>query len=176
MNEMERVGGRLVFRGEIFSVREDVFRYEDGETVERQIVLNSAASAVVVYDSEYVYLVRQPREAIGEAAFLEIPAGKLDHEETPLEAAKRELEEEIGRKADDWRHLKSFWSSPGFESEQMHLFLATGLSAVEAHPDEGERIELVTVPLEDLDAAIDEIRDAKSLIGLTMLREILRDR
>jgi ADP-ribose diphosphatase len=174
MTGFERVGGRLVFRGDIFAVREDVFKFEDGETVERQIVLNSAAAAIVVYDSEYVYLIRQPREAIGDPEFLEIPAGKLDDEETPLEAAKRELEEEIGRKADDWRHLKSFWSSPGFASEQMHLFLATGLRVVDANPDEGERIELVTVPLGELDAAIDEIKDAKSLIGLMMLREILR--
>jgi ADP-ribose diphosphatase len=175
MSEMERVGGRLVFRGEIFSVREDVFRFDDGETAERQIVLNSAASAVVVHDSEHIYLVRQPREAIGDPAFLEIPAGKLDDEETPLEAAKRELEEEIGRKADDWRHLKSFWSSPGFASEQMHLFLATGLHVVDTKPDEGERIELVEVPLGELDSVIEQVQDAKTLIGLMMLREILRD-
>jgi 8-oxo-dGTP pyrophosphatase MutT (NUDIX family) len=174
MTEMERVGGRLVFRGEIFSVREDVFRFEDGETAERQIVLNSPAAAVVAHDDETLYMVRQPREAIGDPALLEIPAGKLDHDETPLDAAKRELEEEIGRTADDWRHLKSFWASPGFASEQMHLYLATGLHVVDAHPDEGERIELVEVPLAELGSVIDEVKDAKTLIGLTMLREILR--
>lgn len=174
MTEMERVGGRLVFRGSIFSVREDVFRFEDGETAERQIVLNAPSAAVVCHDAENVFLIRQPREAIGDPALLEIPAGKLDHDETPLEAAKRELQEEIGRKAGEWRHLKSFWASPGFASEQLHLFLATGLHTVDANPDEGERIEIVQVPLEGIAEALEEVEDAKTLIGLMMLREILR--
>ncbi len=171
---MERVGGRLVHRGEIFSVREDVFRHDDGETVERQIALNAEASAVLAHDGEVLFMVRQPREAVGEAALLEIPAGKLEEDETPLDAAKRELAEEIGRRADDWRHLHTFYASPGFATEQLHLFLAAGLHEAEAKADEEERIEIVEVRLGELGAAIEECHDSKSLVGLLMLREILR--
>ncbi len=171
---MERVGGRLVYRGSIFAVREDVFRHDDNGTVERQLVLSHPASAVVAHDGEKLFMVRQPREAVREDALLEIPAGKVDEGETPLEAAKRELAEEIGRQAEDWRHLHSFYASPGFATEELHLFLATTLRRVEADPGEGEKIEVVEVPLDELQATIDECRDAKSLIGLIMLREILR--
>lgn len=172
---MERVGGRLVYRGGIFSVREDLFRHEDKGTAERQIVINPGAAAIVAHDGETLLMVCQPREAVGEPALLEIPAGKLEEDETPLEAAKRELAEEAGRAAQSWRHLQSFYASPGFATEELHLFLATGLSRVEAQPDEGERIEVVEKPLSELDATIDECRDAKSLVGLLMLREILRE-
>jgi 8-oxo-dGTP pyrophosphatase MutT (NUDIX family) len=172
---MERVGGRLVYRGGIFSVREDMFRHEGNATSKRDIVINSGAAAIVAHDGETLYLVRQPREAVGEAALLEIPAGKLEEGEAPLEAARRELGEEVGRAAESWRHLQSFYTSPGFSTEELHLFLATGLRQVEAQPDEGERIEIVERPLAELDATIEECRDAKSLVGLLMLREILRE-
>lgn len=171
---MERIGGRLAYRGPIFSVREDVFRHDDHETAERQIVVSPAAAAVIAHDGETLCMVRQPREAVGDPALLEIPAGKVDDDETPLEAAKRELAEEIGRKADDWRHLHSFYASPGFATEELHLFLATGLHDAAAEGDEGERIEVVEVPLIELEGAIEQCHDAKSLVGLLMLREILR--
>jgi ADP-ribose pyrophosphatase len=131
---------------------------------------------IVAHDGRVLYLVRQPREAIGEAAFLEIPAGKLDREdETPLECAQRELAEEIGKSAGDWRELKSFYTSPGFATERVHLFLATELYDVPggSEPDDDERIEIVQVPLEQLDDAIDRCEDAKSLVGLLMLKDQL---
>jgi 8-oxo-dGTP pyrophosphatase MutT (NUDIX family) len=133
---------------------------------------------VVAYDERCVYLVRQPREAVGEEALLEVPAGKLDTEgETPLETAQRELAEEIGKRAEEWRELKRFYTSPGFADEEVQLFYATGLSDAEAEVDaaDEERIEVVEWPLADLDAAIDECGDSKSLIGLLLLREMLRE-
>ena len=119
-----------------------------------------------------LYLVRQPREAIGVPDLLEIPAGKLDVDgEPPEETGKRELAEEIGKGADHWEHLKTYWSSAGFTDEQVHVFLATGLHDVDRpEVDEDERIELVTWPLADLDALIDSVTDAKTLIGLLELR------
>ncbi|MFN2612558.1 MAG: NUDIX hydrolase [Solirubrobacterales bacterium] len=171
---MERVGGRLVYRGSIFAVREDMFRYEDGGTAERQLVLSPPASAVVAHDGETLFMVRQPREAVREDALLELPAGKVDENETPLEAAQRELAEEIGREAEDWRHLHSFYATPGFATEELHLFLATGLRRVGTNPDQGEKIKIVEVPLDQLQATIDDCHDAKSLVGLLLLREILR--
>ena len=78
-------------------MRIDSFRYADGEPAEREVVAHPGAVAIVAHDDEHVYLVRQPREAVGEPALLELPAGKLDVEgETPLECAQRELAEEIG--------------------------------------------------------------------------------
>ena len=86
---MERVGGGGSTAGRIVDVRVDEFRHDDGETAEREIVVHPGAVAIVAHDERLVYLVRQPREAVGEAALLELPAGKLDVEgEAPLEAAQ----------------------------------------------------------------------------------------
>ena len=168
---MERVASKTVYEGEIASVRIDSFRNEDGSTREREIVGHPGAVAVVAHDDERLFLVRQPREAVGADALLELPAGKLDVEgETALECAQRELEEEAGIRASEWREEKRFYTSPGFAEEEVTIFFARGLERVDAAPDDGEEIEIVEWPLEDLDAAIDECADAKSLVGLLMLR------
>ena len=81
--------------------------------------------------------------------------------------------EEIGRRASDWEELKRFYPAPGFATEAMTLFLATGLESVDGHePDPEERIEIVPWPLDDLDGAIAECVDAKSLVGLYALRAL----
>jgi ADP-ribose pyrophosphatase len=174
--DLKRIGGKLVHKGPIASVRMDRFEYPDGSTDVRQVVVHPGAVGVVAHDGRALYLVRQPREAVGEAALLEIPAGKLDREgETPLECAQRELAEEIGKSAGDWRELTSFYTSPGFATERVHLFLATELYDVPGGPnaDEDERIEIVQVPLEKLDDAIGRCEDAKSIVGMLMLKELL---
>lgn len=174
---MERIDSKQVYDGEIASVRIDEFRYPDGETAKREIVAHPGAVGIVAYDERVVYLVRQPREPVEEDALLEVPAGKLDEEgESPLETAKRELAEEIGKRAEQWSELKSFYTSPGFADEEVHLFVATELSDEQTEAGEEERIEIVEWPLDDLDAAIEECVDSKSLIGLLMLRDVLRDR
>jgi ADP-ribose pyrophosphatase len=138
----------------------------------REWVAVPDAVAVVAYDDEHVYLVRQPREAIRRDDVLELPAGIMDQEgERPIDTARRELAEEIGMEADDWAHATSFFSSSGFTDEAVHVFLATGLRRVgeaDAHGEEG--IELVPWPLSDLDGLIDGSADAKTLIGLMWLR------
>ena len=170
-SEFERTGSKVVYEGKLAKVRMDTFRHEDGEEVEREIIGHQGAVAIVAHDEERLYLVRQPREAIGVPDLLEIPAGKLDVEdEPPLETAKRELAEEIGKAASEWETLSVYYSSAGFTDEQVHVFLATGLSDAHAETDENERIEIVTHPLSELDALIDEVRDAKTLIGLLELR------
>jgi 8-oxo-dGTP pyrophosphatase MutT (NUDIX family) len=108
---------------------------------------------------------------VDEPALLELPAGKLDEEgEEPLDTAKRELAEEIGKAADTWEHLTSFYTSPGFAAEEVHLYLATGLRDEQAEADENERIEIVEYPLDRLDDAIADCHDSKSLVGLLWLR------
>ncbi len=171
---MERVGGNLVHKGPIFTVRSDTFKYPDGETAEREIVVHPGAVAIVAHDDEKLYMVRQPREAVGEEALFELPAGKLDVEgESPLDAAKRELAEEVGIAASDWDEMKRFYTSPGFASEEVTVYEATGLSEVPDERTDDERIEIVEVPIAELDSAIADCRDAKSLVGLLMLRERL---
>ena len=173
---MERIGSKTVYEGRIIEVHVDEFAYDDGETAEREIVVHPGAVGIVAHDDETVYLVRQPREAVDEPALLELPAGKLDVEgESPLECAQRELGEEIGMRAADWTELKRFYTSPGFAQEEVTLYVATGLEEIPDHePDPEERIELVPWPLADLDRAIDECFDSKSLIGLLLLRQSLR--
>jgi ADP-ribose pyrophosphatase len=167
----ERTGSEQIWQGRIAGVRVDRFRHDDGEEVSREIVTHPGAVAVVACD-DHVWLVRQPREPVGDPALLELPAGKLDADgESPLDTAKRELAEEIGKAADRWEHLVSFWSSPGFSDERVHIYLATGLRDEAAEAEENERIEVEAVPLSELDALIDRCEDAKTLVGLLLLRE-----
>ena len=174
-SRFERVGGETKYEGKVFSVHQETFRYEDGEEATRDIVRHQGAVGVVAHDGERIYLVRQPREAVGAPDLLELPAGKLDVEgEEPLETAKRELAEEIGKAAEHWEHLHSFYTSPGFTDEECHVYLATGLSDAEAETDEHERIDIETRPLAELDALIVEVRDSKTLIGLLELRRRAR--
>src|SRR5918994_196338 len=98
--------------------------------------------ATVAHDGGRLYLVNQPREPVDEQSVLELPAGKLDVEgEGPLETAKRELAEEIGKAAAEWRELKRIYTSPGFADERVWIYLATGLSDTGGEPDTEEHIE-----------------------------------
>jgi 8-oxo-dGTP pyrophosphatase MutT (NUDIX family) len=172
----ERAGVDEVYAGPVFRVRRERFRHDDGEEVTRDLVVHPGAVAIVAHDGERLFLVEQPREAVGEQALLELPAGKLDAEgEEPLETAKRELAEEIGMRAESWTHLTSFYSSAGFSDEEVHVYLATVLSPASAESDEDERIEVRAVALSELDATVAACRDAKTLVGLLWFRAYGRD-
>jgi 8-oxo-dGTP pyrophosphatase MutT (NUDIX family) len=167
----QALDGETVYHGRFFDVRIERFRHADGEEVTRELVRHRGAVGIVAHDGERVWLVRQPRETVGDPDFLEIPAGRLDVDgETPLGAAQRELAEEIGKAAASWEPIAGFASSVGMTDEIVHLFHATGLTDAEGHSDENERIEIVAWPLADLDGAIAATRDAKTLIGLLWLR------
>jgi ADP-ribose pyrophosphatase len=177
-SRFDRVSSETLYEGAFFGVRKDVFRHEDGEDAEREIVAHTGAVGIVALDGEELWFVRQPREAIGVPDLLEIPAGKLDEDgEEPLETAKRELAEEIGKQAEHWEPLGSFFTSPGFTDERVHLFLATGLSDVDERPEvhENERIDVEVRPLGDLDALIAESADSKTIIGLARLQALLAE-
>jgi 8-oxo-dGTP pyrophosphatase MutT (NUDIX family) len=171
-SEIEPLGGEVKWEGAVVRAGIERYRYRDGTEVTRDKVWHPGAVGIVPLDDEHVWLTRQPREVIGAGASLEIPAGKLDVPgEPPLETAKRELAEEIGKRAEHWDEIFSFFTSPGFSDERVRLYVATGLSdAPETEGDEDERIEIVPWPLARLDDAIAQCEDSKSLIGLLWLR------
>jgi ADP-ribose pyrophosphatase len=134
-----------------------------------EIVRHAGAAVIVPVDADgQVVLVRQERPAVGRA-LLELPAGLLNPGEEPLAAAQRELREETGLHGGDWVAGPTVYSSPGFTDERFHLFIATGLEEGENEPDEGEEIELVRVPLEDVPRFVGAIEDVKTLAGLLLL-------
>ncbi len=164
------LGGETVYEGAIVDVRIERFRYPDGAQVSREIVRHRGAVAMVVHDQDTVWLVRQPREAVGESDLLEIPAGRLDVDgEEPLQAAQRELAEELGLGARRWEPILTYYTGAGFTDERVHLFLASDLYESHADSGEDERIEIVRWPLDELTRAIASCTDAKTLIGLMWL-------
>ena len=170
-SRFERLDVRTVFEGTIVDVLEGEFRHEDDEVVTRQWVSHPGSVAVVAHDGERIWLVRQPREATGDPDLLELPAGKLDEAgETVLECARRELAEEIGKAAETWEHLVTYKTSAGFTDEVCHIYLATGLHDKPGYAIADERISIEARPLGDLDAVLAEVSDAKTLIGLLLLR------
>jgi len=167
----ERLDAEVKWEGKVVRAGVERFRHEDGKEVLREKVWHPGAVGILAIDEQVVWLTRQPREVVGAADSLEIPAGKLDVAgESPLQTARRELAEEIAKQAGSWEEILAFYTSPGFSDERVWLFLATDLSdAPDARLDEDERIEVVPWPLDQLDQAIAECEDSKSLIALLWL-------
>jgi ADP-ribose pyrophosphatase len=156
----------------IFHVASDWLIDPGGKKIRRFVVAASGAAVVIPVDEkDRVLLVRQYRHPVGESIW-ELPAGKIDPGETPLQAAKRELKEETGYRARHWKRLVKVHASPGFLKEAMTIYLATGLRAGDAAPSGDEFLELRWFDAAELDAAIrnGRIEDAKTLIGYFLWR------
>jgi ADP-ribose pyrophosphatase len=174
------VASELLHRGRFLEFRVDTVERADGRQARRDVAVHPGAVAIVAIDPEgRVLLVRQYRHPAGQA-LLEVPAGTLDRDpgsgatEDPDAAARRELEEETGYRAAGWERLADFWTAPGFATERIFLYLATDLSLAgpdRLAPDEDEQLELVRIPWREAVAAAEcgEIRDAKTLIGISWL-------
>ncbi len=160
-----------VFTGKIMSVRVDTVLLPDGKRSTREIVEHNGAVAVVAVDSEgAVYLVRQFRKPV-EEVLLEIPAGKLEPGEDPLECARRELLEETGLVARDWTRVFRYYSTPGFTSEVVHVYVARDVEQHAAAPESDEFLEVVKMPLDEAyEKVIDgTIKDGKSIVAIQHL-------
>jgi len=172
---MDLIGVNPLYKGKHVDLVSKRYRREDGTEVEREIVEHPGSVAVLAHDDEFVYLVAQPREAVEEDELLEIPAGTLDKDgESELECAQRELAEEAELRAESWSLLHVIYPSPGFLTEKVTIFEATGLSPASGERDEDEEIEIVRLDLAEIEAALPGIRDATTVIALLRLKEKLR--
>jgi ADP-ribose pyrophosphatase len=155
------------YRCSLFSLSEDIAIDEDGSQMKRAVVHHPGSAVILIVDEKKrILLVRQYRLPAGKKLW-ELPAGKIDDGETPLQAAKRELAEETGFRARTWKKLASYWASPGFLAEKMHIYLATELKAGAATPMDDERIETRWFSSKELDELITsgKLEDGKTFIG-----------
>ena len=158
-----------IYKGKVFEVRLDSISEGDLE-YKREIVVHKGSAVIVpVFDDQTVGFVRQYRHAVGDY-MLEIPAGGVEDGETFEQAALRELTEEMGVTAANIELLSEFYVSPGFLTEKMYLYLATGLAEADQKLDEDEAIEIEFLNFDDAFSMIrsGEIKDAKTIVGLMM--------
>jgi len=171
-----RLSSEYVYEGRIIKLRVDQVELPDGRRSIREVMEHPGAAVIVPVDAGGdVRLVRQYRDAIGRQ-LLEVPAGKLDPGEKPDDCARRELREELGLVAGKLTHLTSFYSSPGFCDEILHVFLAEGLAREEGESDREEFIEPEKRPLEPLKDLLAELEDGKSVIGVLLAHRELAGR
>jgi len=164
----ERLATKPIYKGHIINVRVDTIRKPDGEVVTRDIVEHGPVIAVVALDADdNLLMVRQYRTPIGKT-LLEIPAGGIDPGEDPETAVGREMQEETGYRPNKIKRLGGFYSAPGFCTEYLHLYLATGLTPGRLHAEDTDSIELVRVQPHEIEGLIGSgaICDAKSIAGL----------
>jgi ADP-ribose pyrophosphatase len=171
--EPGKVSSRRVHTGKIVHLDVDTVRFPDGSTGELEMFRHPGASAVVPFLSDpagpdpEVLLIKQYRYATGGYLY-EIPAGRLDANEDPAECARRELQEETGCTAERIERLTTIFTTPGFCDEQIHLFMAVGLTRGEHAREKDEFLEVETLPLSRVRAMIESgaIHDSKSVVAL----------
>lgn len=170
------MASETVFEGKLLHVRRDTVRLPDGNTATREYIRHPGAVVILAQpDPRSVLLERQFRYPVGRH-FLELPAGKIDAGEQPLATAQRELQEECGYRAAEWRRLATLHPCIAYADEFIELFLARGLSHVGSRLDEGEFLEVMTVPLAEAVGWVRDgrITDPKTAIGLLWAEKLGR--
>jgi ADP-ribose pyrophosphatase len=163
-----------IFKGNVISLQVDDVLLPDGKEAKRELIKHPGAVCVIALtDDKKIILVEQYRKAL-ERPLVEVPAGKLEPGEEPELSAKRELEEETGYRPGHMTHVQSFYTSPGFADELVHVFLAEDLVKVEdgLTVDEDEFVELMEVTIEEAEQLLkeDRIYDAKTMWALQYVR------
>jgi ADP-ribose pyrophosphatase len=178
-SRLKVLSSKVVYKGPVFKVTSDRVTEPNGVTARRDVVQHPGSVVILAVDDSraepLVLLERQYRYAAQDFLW-ELPAGSLDPKEKALAGAKRELWEETGYRAKTWRRALYFYPSPGFLSETMSVYLAQGLTAGEAHPEEDEVLECIMTPLSQALEMIHsgKIRDGKTIAGVLWLAEWLR--
>ena len=177
--KLEVLSSKTVYKGKVFSVTSDRVLEPNGITAQRDVIRHSGSVVILAVDEvaiePCVLLERQYRYA-AEAILWELPAGRIDPGESALTGAKRELLEETGYRAREWKRALFFYPSPGFLDETMSIYLARGLTAGEAQPEADESIECKLIPLQRAIEMVmsGTIRDGKTIAGVLWLAEYLR--
>ncbi len=170
--EEKTVSSRIIYEGDIFTLKQDIVMIADGSTRKRDLILHRGAVAIAAMHEGKLLMVRQFRKA-AEQVLWEIPAGKLDagEEGTALDAAKRELREETGYEGENWRELCGFYGCIGYNNEFIHLFACDATVKGETDMDDDEAIDLYEMEIPGLLTMIDsgEIKDAKTIIAIEMM-------
>ncbi|MCF6093462.1 NUDIX hydrolase [Microaerobacter geothermalis] len=166
--EEKTITSRTIYEGRIISLKLDEVEMPDGRISSREIVNHPGAVAIIaITDQDQMVMVKQYRKPL-EKTIIEIPAGKLEKGEKPEECALRELQEETGYTAKSLLHIASFYTSPGFADEIIHLFWADQLVKGENAPDDGEFVELVEITWDEAKDLLKSgvIIDAKTILAL----------
>jgi ADP-ribose pyrophosphatase len=169
--EEETLSIETLYRGRNFAFQKRIVRLPTGRKATREIVQHPGAVAIVpLLDRETIVLVEQYRTATGKL-LLEIPAGTLNPPETPEDCANRELREETGYTAENLEHLVTGYSAPGYSTEKVHIYLATGLTYSGQRLEEDEAIQTQNISLKDLGQKIlnGEVEDLKTVCGILRL-------
>ena len=169
------IDSELKYEGKIVSLRVGSVRLDNGGVATREVIEHPGGVAVVPVVNRTVILVRQFRISIGRE-IVELPAGRLEAQESPRECARRELEEELGYRARELIWMASYYSSVGFTNERMHIFLGLDLERVAERPEWDERVQAVELPIGDIETRLlnGEFEDSKTIIGLYELMSYLR--
>lgn len=170
---MEVISSREILKNKLFTVCDEVAHDSSGFEIHRSIVRHPGSAVMMAVDGQQRILLVKQFRLPAEKDLWELPAGRLDPGESPLEAARRELREETGYEAKTWTPLTSFWASPGYVDEKMNLFLAQDLTEGKAEPMGDERIEIAWFEAEKLRKMIvaGEIQDGKTMVGFLLWTE-----
>lgn len=165
-----------IYKGKIIELFCDEVELPDGSAASREYLVHPGAAAVLPFiDKEKIILVKQFRYPVSQITY-EIPAGKIDNGETPLHCAMRELEEETGYKADDFKSLLSFYPAAALSTEFLHIFSAFGIEKGSLNPDEDEFIDTEVVNFRDVLAMVKDgrIKDSKTIIAVLYFDSLMR--